>query len=118
MDMFTSARRLGTYWEIRHERESLFAFWDGNGKTKKAFPVLGTGTGNTRSHSRSSGREWEIQEIIPVVWEGNEKTQMSCPLNRTGTKYFKVLNKYISLLYTCSLLYKLNIFALKIGSLI
>ena len=58
----------------RHERESLFAFWDGNGKTKRAFPVFETGTGNTRSHSCSLGREWEKQEIIPIVWDGNGKT--------------------------------------------
>ena len=49
----------------RHERESLFAFRDGNGKTKKAF--------------RCSGREWEIQETIPVVWDGNGKYKKPYP---------------------------------------
>ena len=65
------------------------------GKPKKLTPVFGTGTGNTRNHSHSLGREREIHEIIPVVWDGNGKTQISFPLNGTGTENFKVLRKYI-----------------------
>ena len=56
-----------------HERESLFVFWDGKGKTKKAFPVFGTVTGNTGNHSRSLGRERENPNIIPVKWDEKGK---------------------------------------------
>ena len=48
----------------RHERESLFAFWDGNKKKKL---------------SRCSGRERETQEAIPVVWDGNGKYKKLFP---------------------------------------
>ena len=68
----------------------FLGFWDGNGKTKKAFPVFGSGTGNTRNHFRSLEREPEIQETIPIVRDGNEKTKISFPLNVTGTGNFKV----------------------------
>ena len=56
----------------RHERESLFAFWDGNGKTK-------------------NGREREIQINIPVVRDGNRKNQIEFWLNWIGTGNFKEL---------------------------
>ena len=52
--------------------------------------------GNTRDHSRSSGREREIQEIVSVVWEGNRKTQILLPLSRTETGSFKVLLIFFS----------------------
>ena len=67
------------------------AFWDGNGRTKKAVPVFGMETGNTRNHSQSLGREREIQETIPVVRDGNGNTQISFTLNGIGIRNFKVL---------------------------
>ena len=78
----------------RHERESLFAFWDGNGKTGKAFPVFRMGTEYTKNHSRSLEREWEIQETIPIVRDGIGKTRISFTLNGTGTGNLKVLYMY------------------------
>ena len=77
--MATGAKRWVQELRCRHERESLFAFRDVNAKTKKAFPVFGTGSGNTRNHSLSLGREREIQETIPVVWDGNGKHKKPFP---------------------------------------
>ena len=84
--MATGAKRWVQELRCRHERESLFAFRDVNAKTKKAFPVFGTGTGNTRNHSLSLGREREIQETNPVVQDRTVKTQILFPLNGTGTQ--------------------------------
>ena len=75
---------------------NFFAFWDGNGKTKKAFPVFGTGTGYKRNHSHSSGRERDNQNFIPVKRDGNGKFE-------SALKAYFCLQK-------CSYLHKLSIF--------
>ena len=56
----------------------FFAFWDGNGKTKKVFPVLRTATGITKN--------------IPVVWDGNGKYKKTFLLFWTGTGKHKFLS--------------------------
>ena len=76
---------------VRHARESLFCIFGQERENQKAFPVFETGTGNTRSQSRSLGREREIKKIIPVVLDRNGNTQISFPLSGTGTGNFKVI---------------------------
>ena len=72
---------------VRHARESLFCIFGQERENQKAFPVFETGTGNTRSQSRSLGREREIKKnysrsfgqerehpnFIPVKRDGNGK---------------------------------------------
>ena len=55
----------------RHERKSLFAFWDRKTKINKF--VFGTGAGNTRNHSRSLERDRKNPNFIPVKRDGNGK---------------------------------------------
>ena len=58
------------------------------GKPKKLTPVFGTGTGNTRNHSHSLGREREIHETIPVVHDGSGKNPNLNAVKRDGNKKF------------------------------
>ena len=61
-------------WDhFRHEREYFFAVRDRKGKPNKAFPIFDTGTGNTRNHICSLGRERENPSFIPVKQDGNWK---------------------------------------------
>ena len=79
-------------------------FGTGTGKTKLKISVFGTGTENARNNSRSSGRERENPNFIPVKLDGNGKFESALK------PYFSLKTKLFSqIAYFCNENMKFNL---------